>query len=99
MRSPAGWYQVGTSLIVTEEDSVKLTRRTLLRLAAGAAVLSILSISLSGHGASSQTARTIKIVDPYASGGSTDILARLLAEQIRRAQGIAIVVENRPGAA
>jgi tripartite-type tricarboxylate transporter receptor subunit TctC len=53
---------------------------------------------LMSHGASSQTPRTIKVVDPNAPGGSTDILARLLAEQIGRAQGTTIVVENRPGA-
>ena len=31
-------------------------------------------------------------------GGSTDILARLLAEQIGRQQGPTAVIENRPGA-
>lgn len=50
------------------------------------------------HGASSQPARTIKIVVPFPPGGPTDILARLLAEQISRAQGLTMAVENRPGA-
>ena len=31
-------------------------------------------------------------------GASTDAVARLMAEQIGRAQGVTIVVENRPGA-
>ena len=51
-----------------------------------------------GHVASAQTARTIKIVVPFPAGGVADILARLLAEQIGRARGPTIIVENRPGA-
>lgn len=48
--------------------------------------------------ASAQSTRTLKIVVPLAAGGGADILARLLAEQISRAQGLTVVVENRPGA-
>jgi len=36
---------------------------------------------------------------PVPPGGVADVLARLLAEQIGRAQGPTFVVENRPGAA
>jgi tripartite-type tricarboxylate transporter receptor subunit TctC len=55
-------------------------------------------VALSGHIAWSQTTRTIKIVVPVAPGGATDILARLLAQQIGRAKGPTMVIENRPGA-
>jgi tripartite-type tricarboxylate transporter receptor subunit TctC len=41
---------------------------------------------------------TTKIVVPNPPGASTDILARLLAEQIGRTEGSTMVVENRPGA-
>jgi tripartite-type tricarboxylate transporter receptor subunit TctC len=77
---------------------MKLVRRRFLRLAAVAAAVAVLSVTLSGHGAWSQTSRTIKIVVPFAPGGPTDTLARLLAEQISRAQGLTMVVEDRPGA-
>jgi len=40
----------------------------------------------------------LRIVVPFPPGGSTDILARLPADQIARMQGIATVTENRPGA-
>ncbi len=74
-----------------------LPRRTFLHLGAVAAVLAILSIALPDHGAWSQTTRTIRIVNPYPPGGTADIIARVVSEQIGRAQGVTMVIENRPG--
>src|SRR5262249_6578547 len=68
----------------------------LLRGVSSAIVVSL--VAMSSHGAWSQSARTIKFVVPYVAGGATDTLARLLADGINRAQGMPIVVENRPGA-
>jgi tripartite-type tricarboxylate transporter receptor subunit TctC len=45
-----------------------------------------------------QTISTVKIVVPVAPGGADDFLARLLAEQIGRVQGLAFTIENRTGA-
>ena len=75
-------------------------RRQLLHLAAGvaAAFPIVFTLLLSSHDVWSQTTRTIKIVVPYSPGDGPDFLARLLAEQIGRAQGLTIVIENRPGA-
>ena len=67
-------------------------------LAAVAAALTLLSVTLVDNGAWSQATRTIKTVVPYAPGGVADILARLLAEQVGRAGGPTLVIENRPGA-
>jgi tripartite-type tricarboxylate transporter receptor subunit TctC len=58
----------------------------------------LISLALVGHVAWPQAARTIKIVVPNPPGATTDILARLLAEQIGRAHAVTIVIENRPGA-
>jgi tripartite-type tricarboxylate transporter receptor subunit TctC len=63
-----------------------------------AACFAILLLALTGHDAWSQAARTIRIVVPFPPGGSADILARLLGEQISKAQGPSVLVENRPGA-
>jgi tripartite-type tricarboxylate transporter receptor subunit TctC len=42
--------------------------------------------------------RTIKVLVPFPPGGSADILARLLGDQVGKAQGVTILTENRPGA-
>jgi tripartite-type tricarboxylate transporter receptor subunit TctC len=71
-------------------------RHQFIRLTA--AVIAGTLLTLSGHTAWPQTRRTIKIVVPVQPGGGTDILARLLGEQIGRTQGLSMVIENRPGA-
>jgi len=63
------------------------------------AVLSALLIATLGiHVGRSEPAKTVKIVVPGPPGAANDILARLLAEQIGRAEQATLIVENRPGA-
>lgn len=65
-----------------------MTRRSLL------VFIALLSCSF----AAAQTPATVKIVVPFPPGGSVDVVARVLGEEIGRSGGPAIVVENRPGA-
>ena len=61
------------------------------------ALAAALSLAAAAPAAWAQSG-TIKIVVPYTPGSGPDILSRLMAEQIGRAQGPTVVVENRPGA-
>jgi hypothetical protein len=78
--------------IMVHGHIMNLARR--LQLAAA-----VILVALSGGAAWSQATRTITVIVPYQPGGATDVLARVLAAQIGRAQGPTILIENRPGRA
>jgi tripartite-type tricarboxylate transporter receptor subunit TctC len=42
--------------------------------------------------------RTVRILVPYPAGGTTDILARLVADRLQQKLGQPFIIENRPGA-
>ena len=58
--------------------------------------------SLLSLGSLSQTTsypnRTVRIVVPFAAGGATDIVTRILAQKLTEVWGQSVVVENRGGA-
>lgn len=43
-------------------------------------------------------ARTVSLVSPYQAGGTSDIIARSLAQKLSEIWGKSVIVENRPGA-
>jgi len=63
------------------------------------AMLALVAAAAISDGAWSQAPRTIKIVVPNPPGGVSDLLARLVADEIGRRQGQVFLVEARPGAA
>lgn len=61
------------------------------------------TLMLTGAQAQSQAAtqwkptKTVRVIVPYAAGGGTDVLARLIFSQVASNTGHAFVVENKPG--
>jgi tripartite-type tricarboxylate transporter receptor subunit TctC len=49
-------------------------------------------------GAQGYPNKVVRIVVPFPPGGSTDLLARKLAEKLQASMGQAFIVENKPGA-
>jgi tripartite-type tricarboxylate transporter receptor subunit TctC len=65
------------------------------------ALVSILCCLTAATGALAQDkypSRTIRILVPYAAGGATDIVARIIGEHMRQTLGQPVVVENKAGA-
>lgn len=72
-----------------------ITRRAGLKLAAGGALL---GCALPSAAQAAEFTRTIRIIVPFAPGGTSDILARIMAPMLSEAVGQSVVVENKTGA-
>ncbi len=64
------------------------------------ALYACLFLALAAHAASAQTwpAKPVKIVVPFAPGGSADTLGRLVGQRLSEQFKQSVIVENRPGA-
>ena len=67
------------------------------RAAAALSALSLLAFSAPSLAQKEYPTKPIRVVVGYAPGGSTDLAARLIADEVMQQQGWRIVVDNRPG--
>lgn len=77
-------------------NNIFTSRRRCLWLAVfvGLACLS----SLPGHAQDTWPSRAVTIVVPFGAGTGMDVVARMLAEELREIHGQPFIVDNRPGA-
>ncbi|MET3841435.1 tripartite tricarboxylate transporter substrate binding protein [Bradyrhizobium sp. OAE829] len=73
----------------------RLSRRAVLT---GAAALGGMSLLPRRAGADQWPTRPVKLVVPFAAGGTTDILARVVAAKVSEEFGQQFIVENKTGA-
>ena len=69
-------------------------RRVLAAMAAGA----VLGFGTAERASAQAFTKQVTIIVPYAPGGTSDILARLLAPKLSEAIGQPVIVENKPSA-
>jgi tripartite-type tricarboxylate transporter receptor subunit TctC len=74
---------------------MQLPRRLFLRLAAGGSAITVLPRIA---GAQAYPTRPITMIVPYAAGGATDVIGRIVAEGMRPTLSQSVIVENVSGA-
>src|SRR3954447_23398805 len=62
-------------------------------------VLAFLCLLVAGRGPGAAfPSRTVTIISPYQAGGTSVIIARILAQKLQERWGKPVIVENRAGA-
>lgn len=77
--------------------TLSLIRRRLVSVLLAAGLLGGLPGALSGAAAQAYPARPVRLIVPFPPGGSTDVIARMVAQRLGDAIKTPVVVENKPG--
>lgn len=73
-------------------------KAVLKRCLLGLATFSLFAAASGAGAADPFPQKPITLIVPWAAGGSTDILARVLSEHLTRSLGQPVIVDNKPGA-
>jgi tripartite-type tricarboxylate transporter receptor subunit TctC len=71
---------------------------TTFRLAAGVVAMTLAAPTFDAHAQAKFPNRPIRILIPFAAGGGTDVVARILGQRLTEQTGQPIIVEAKPGA-
>src|SRR5438046_8556711 len=75
-----------------------LESRTMPHLTRRSALASLAALAAAPAFAQAYPSRPISLLVPWAAGGSTDILARIVAQHLHQSMGQPVIIENRTGA-
>src|SRR5215470_3110421 len=72
--------------------------RTIMKRLLSALILSIACSVTAAQAQDKYPSKPIRIILPYGAGSATDIITRIMCEQLRQILGQSCVVDNKPGA-
>lgn len=74
-----------------------ISRRRIVQALVAFGLSAALPGALSGAAAQAYPVRPVKLIVPFPPGGSTDVIARMIAQRLGDALKTPVVVENKPG--
>ncbi len=81
-----------------EVDAIGHRRRRMMMVIASCAVAAALPAGLNGVLAQGYPDRAVRVVNPYAPGGSTDPVLRPVTQKLHELTGQSFYIDNKPGA-